>query len=393
MTPDLLLEGAGARLLEQVCADPRDDLALGSALRGGELAPELISLALAQRALRLRAGSRLRDPERLVLTRDGLEQATATSVAQHRASVFAGLGTVADVCCGIGGESRELVAGVERVIGLDRDPVHLALARHNVGAESAAGARGSFEALLGDAEALPLRAGEVDAILVDPARREGASRRRGHEETSPPLATCLAWTEVVPRVVIKSAPGLDHEAVPPGWAIEAVSIGRELKELALWSPAWERPLRRASVIRGEAADWSVESFEGTGVRGLLEEREVGRYLLDPSPSITRAGLVQELGVSLGAHLLDERIGFLTTDLSVTSPFARTLEVLETMPWTVKGVTKRLKALQIGQIDIRQRGIKLSDVEAMRSRLAGSGPGRATVVLTRMGESPIAVICS
>ena len=383
-----LIAGAGAELLAGVCADPRDDLALATALRKQTHEPGMVALALQQRGLRNRAHTRLRGSGQMLLTGDGLEQATSTAVARVRAERFAGLSRVADVCCGIGGDSRELAEVVDTIVGLDRDPVHLALARFNTA--------GRFYPACGDADALPLAGRGLDAILVDPARRDGGARRRGHEETSPSLATCLAWVDRVDRVAIKSAPGLDHDVIPSGWSIEAVAVGRELKEVTLWSPAWGYASRRATVIRGGVEDSHVAVFEGTGARGLLETAPVGRYLLDPSPAITRSGLVQELGASLGAAMLDERIAFLTTSTPLDSPFARTLEVLDVMQWPTKALRPlrdRLKALQIGQVEIRQRGVSLVDADDLRRRLAGSGERRATVVLTRVGQAPLAIICA
>lgn len=371
-------------LLAMACSDDRDDLTLSEHLRK-RWSADLVSLALTQRALRARARGKLVAPDTWLLTREGLEQATATAVARHRAASFLGMREVVDVCCGIGGDGRELAAASAHVVGIDRDPLHLTLAARNAG----------IHPVLADAARLPVRLGSVDAVLVDPARRAEGSRRRGHAESSPPLEVCFGWGNQT-RVTIKAAPGLDLEVVPPGWAIEAVAIGRDLKELALWSPPWTKPLRQATVLRVDPEGLTVSAhsmaqpFDPTN---RVEVTEVGAYLFDPSPAVTRTGLVQALGSELGASMIDPQIAFLTSDRAVRTPFARTLQVKESLPWSLKPVKARLRAHGIGQVEVRQRGLTAGDVDALRKRLATDGPDGGVLLLTRLGDKPWAIICT
>ncbi|OLT16508.1 hypothetical protein BJF78_13855 [Pseudonocardia sp. CNS-139] len=57
----------------------------------------------------------------MFFTRDGLEQSSAEVVARHTARRYAGAATVADLCCGIGGDLLALAAG-SAVVAVDRDP-------------------------------------------------------------------------------------------------------------------------------------------------------------------------------------------------------------------------------------------------------------------------------
>src|SRR5258708_2041750 len=74
---------------------------------GSDLARAALQTAL----LRRRAAVKFRLAERMYFTREALEQASSESVSHHRARRFAGLGTVGDLCCGIGGDAIAL-AGV-----------------------------------------------------------------------------------------------------------------------------------------------------------------------------------------------------------------------------------------------------------------------------------------
>jgi hypothetical protein len=121
--------------------------------------------------------------------------------------------------------------------------------------------------------------------------------------------------------------------------------------------------------------------------------EPGEYLLDPHPAVTRAGLVEDLARDLGgAAKIDPMIAFLTLGRDVRTPFARTLRVIESAPWNEKDFARRLRALGIGAADIRRRGLA-GDVDQIRRRLKLSGPGRATIVITRVSDKPWGLICA
>ena len=121
--------------------------------------------------------------------------------------------------------------------------------------------------------------------------------------------------------------------------------------------------------------------------------EPGEYLLDPNPAVTRAGLVEDLARELGgAAKIDPQIAFLTLGHDIRTPFARTLLVIESAPWNEKQFARRLRELGIGAVDIRRRGLA-GDVDQIRRRLKLAGPGRATVVITRVSNKPWGLICT
>jgi hypothetical protein len=117
----------------------------------------------------------------------------------------------------------------------------------------------------------------------------------------------------------------------------------------------------------------------------------GEYLLDPNPAVTRAGLVAELAHGLGAWQIDPMIAFLSLDRPVSTPFARTLRILESMPWHEREVARRLRELGIGAADIRRRGLA-GDVQQIHRRLALQGDRSATIVITRRNDRPWGLIC-
>ncbi len=383
-----LLSAAGRKLLDRLAGeDVGADraLALSASLRRGYPA-ELVAAALTQQALRTAARAKFSRADQMLFTRAGLEQASSEVTARHAAARFAGARVVADLCCGIGGNLVALAAAAgSAVVGVDADPTSLAFARHNVAMHAPAAPAGFVCA---DVTHLPLSG--FGAVFIDPARRDEHGRLpAGRYE--PPLAWCLRLADAVRRVGVKAAPGLRRDLVPPGWETEFVAVGRELKEAMLWSPALAAGgvTSRATVL--PAGD-TLTASASDPPQPPVPLAPPGGYLLDPSPAVTRAGLVADLARLTGAWQIDPMIAFLSSDEPLRTPFARTLRVLESAPWHEKRFARRLRELGIGSADIRRRGLA-GDVTQIHRRLGLRGPGAATIVLTRVQNRPWALICT
>ena len=383
---DRLAGPEGTALLDRLAdADRSGDAALrlGTALRR-EHDAGLVADAMALAELRDRAAAKFSRARGMWFTRDGLEQASSEVLARHRATRYAGRACLADLCCGIGGDLVALVAGHD-VIAVDLDPVHLWMAERNAAVHG-----GRVRPVRADVRAADLSG--MDGVFVDPARR-GAGGRMRTGDSEPPLDWCLGLAGRVGAVGIKAAPGIGHDTVPGDWEIEFLALGRELKEAAAWSPALATARTRATVL---AADGTAHALAGdpdpddgdTGVPLTAP----GRWLLDPNPAVTRAGLVSELARRTGTARIDPRIAFLTgDDEPAPTPFARVLRVLDSRPWDQKRLPRLLRDLDVGAVDVRRRGLA-GDVDALARKLRGRGSRRATVVMTRVDDRPWGLVC-
>jgi SAM-dependent methyltransferase len=392
-----LVSGEGRALLAELPQGPLgpgEELALGTRLRERYPA-ELVAAALTQRELRVRAAAKFSAAGRMWFTREGLEQASAEPLASHRAGRYAGFGLVADLCCGIGGDLCALAPG-RTALAVDLDPVHLRMARENAAVHGAVGVA------VAQADVRDLRLPRSLAVFVDPARRVGG-RRLPTGQSRPPLAWCLELAAGVAAVGVKAAPGLPADLVPPGWELELLADRRELKEAVLWSPALATTGRRATVFPGPhtlAADprptgappWgSPDPSRPTGAPPV-PCAPPGAYLLDPSPAVTRAGLVEELARDLRAWKLDPRIAFLSADQPMGSPFGRLLSVQASLPWNLKRLRGVLRQRRVGTVEVRKRGSPV-DVADLTARLRLRGDAHAVVVLTRVADRPWALVCT
>jgi len=381
-----LLTPAGQQLLlaaeAQAAAGATDLVALTRLRR--EAAPTLAAAAWEQAILRRRAvaSGKFAGAAALYFTRDGLEQATGGGIARHRARRYAPYGIVADLACGIGGDALILAEG-HPVLAVDRDPLRLAILRENA---RASGLAGRILPVVAD-----LLAGgppRADALFCDPGRRAADGRRvfstTGYQ---PPLAHVLGWRGVVPALGVKVSPGIVREEwpAPDDVEIEFISERGGLKEAALWCGPLRTVARRATLLPSGA------TLTADGPAPAIAVGPHGAVLYEPDPAIIRAGLVEDLAAILGATKLDADIAYLTADHAVPTPFARAFRVVEALPFALKRLKARLRALDAGEVTVKKRGSPL-DPDQLARDLRGRGSRPLIVVLTHVAGRPYALIC-
>lgn len=383
-TLDWLRTTEGGRLLvhatrawEDHAGDP---VRVAAAVRRLEPDAEKAAAATTQAQLRAKGVAKFGEAaHQMFFTPDALEQATRTRVADHRAARLAAAipgGSVVDLGCGIGGDLIAFARAGLVAAGIDLDPVRVAMARANL---DALGLPGAVQA--GDATTVDPSG--FDAAFADPARRGGRGRVFDVDGWTPPWPWVLDLLQR--RAVVKVAPGIGHDLVPPGAEAEWVSDGGEVKEAVIWSPGLSTTDRRATVI-GERglATLTDEDDPGAGVR------EVGAYLYEPDGAVVRAGLVTAVAAGVDGGLVDEHIAYVTSDASFRTPFARGYRVLEQLPYREKPLRAALHQRGIGRLTIKKRGVQVVP-EELRKRLALRGDNEATLVMTRVAGQGTALL--
>jgi len=366
----------GARLLGSLPPyDESEALATGTRLRREGVGEALVAAALTQARLRARAVPKFgREAARMLFTPDGLEQATRPGVARRHARRFAAAGarSVADLCCGIGGDLRALGEAVDRVLGADRDPVTVEVARANV---TVWGLAGRVDVRCGDVLEVDLAGWE--GVFVDPARRRaGGGRTFDPRAYSPPYDEVLRIVSGVPAAGIKLAPGIPHRVLPAGAEAEWVSDGGDVVECALWLGSLAGGVARRATLLPSGA-----SLTGSGdVRA--DVGPVARYLYEPDGAVIRAGLVAEAAAQVDGHLVDPTIAYVTSDVLTRTPFLTAYEVTDVLPFGVKRLRSLLRSRGVGRVVVKKRGSAVTP-EELRRQLRLSGPEEATIVLTRV----------
>ncbi|MFJ7151936.1 methyltransferase domain-containing protein [Streptomyces sp. NPDC100445] len=377
-----LLTPEGRALLDEVRdTAPADELAVATRLRRDHPAT-LVSAALGQARLRQRAAAKFgaEDAGRMFFTPHGVEQSTRTTVAAHRARRFRDLGvtSVADLCCGIGGDAIALARAGIRVLAVDRDPLTVAAARANA---DTLGLAGLIE--VREADVTEVDVSGYDAVFVDPARRGGRGRIFDPEAYSPPLSWAVRTAAGAPRAALKIAPGIPHEAVPDTAEAEWVSDGGDVKEAVLWFGTGTPGAVRATLLPGP------RTLIG---RGLPDPgvRPVGRYLYEPDGAVIRAHLVAEVAEEVGGGLLDPTIAYVTADELRPTPYASAYEITDRLPFNVKKLRALLRERGVGTLTVKKRGSAV-EPEELRRKVRPQGPNAATVFLTRVAGAPTMLV--
>ncbi|MGW1807986.1 class I SAM-dependent methyltransferase [Streptomyces sp. NPDC002078] len=377
----LLLTPEGRALLDEVRdTAPADELAVATRLRR-EHPAELVSAALGQARLRQRAAAKFgaADAGRMFFTPNGVEQSTRASVAAYRAERFTKLGvtSVADLCCGIGGDAIAFARAGIRVLAVDRDPVTAAVARAN------AEALGLAELIeVREADVTEVDTGGYDAVFVDPARRGGRGRIFDPEAYSPPLSWAIGAARTAPRAALKVAPGIPHEAVPADAEAEWISDGGDVKEAVVWFGT-EPGTVRATLLPGP------RTLVGKGLPDP-EVRPVGRYLYEPDGAVIRAHLVAEVAEHLDGGLIDPTIAYVTADELRPTEYASAYQISDQLPFNLKKLKALLREREVGTLTVKKRGSAV-EPEELRRKVKPQGPNAATVFLTRVAGAPTMLV--
>ncbi len=314
-----------------------------------EITPESISQAFSQAQMQHRLEARWgQSAAELLLTEDGISQATRPVVAQYRANFIARkFGTnahVLDLTCGLGFDAREFARAGLRVTGVEIDSEIAEYARHNL-------AEFGISVHCTDANEFVIP-NDVDVVFVDPARRDPNAAKDSMGNTKrifDPSQWSPSWekiTEIATThpVLAKVAPGID-KAELSNWDARWISSDGDLVECFLSSSGTGL---RAAVLIDSASDSTVEILgdETTKTQAL------GGFLVVPDPALIRASALDAVASLCNGGLVNEHIAWLTSDdtsavskLANQSPsLASVLKIESHFKFSEKQLVANLKAV-------------------------------------------------
>jgi len=390
---DYLLSSEGRRALD-----------FGRTLQGSELArleqlrarfsPARAAAVLKTLQLRRKAAHRFEKADEMLFTNDGLQQASSSLVAGYRARRFAGLGTIADLCCGIGGDTIELAKVCPKVIAVDADPETIRIAGHNIAVHGLAH-KVTFrvaDVSAGDFPEQILR--EADAVFIDPSRRATGRRVIALEDYSPPRDVVLSIVRAAGRAAVKCAPALDYERLQRQLsdphetlaqpAVEVISLDGECKEVVLWFGEIGPEAAVSAVVLPQEARLEQSAVPPAAVK------PPGKFIIEPDPAVIRAHLIDELADRFGLWKIDDSIAYLSGDCERHAPLFDSRPVLEWLPFNLKKLNIALRRRNVGRVDIKARGFPLAPAE-LKKKLKLGGRAHATLFCTRHAGRHIVIL--
>lgn len=345
-------------------------------------------LLLEQLDLRKRAAAKFENADQMLFTKVGFEQATDQWIASYKAKRFDGFQTVADLCCGIGGDAVGLARVCKQIDVVDRAVDLIALATHNARVVLGADAR-SATFRCDDVKNLDLA--NYHAWHIDPDRRP-AGRRTIRTELQEPTDEQIDQICIKqPNGAVKLAPGAD---APDSWQgdgeLEWISHLGECRQQVAWlgELAAEPGLRRATILKPRSAEQPI-SIVGR-VCTPPYQRHLQQFLYEPDPAVLAADLVGHLAETHSLRTFASTSGYLTSDNLIEEPSVARFEVLDTLPMSVKQLTSYLQQRSIGRLEIKVRAADVRP-EELRKQLKLHGDNQAVLLITRCDKKRLAIV--
>lgn len=351
-----------------------------------------------------------------------LEQSTAQDIGRWKANLWphgndaTGKGAeVHDLCCGMGGDSFYLPAGL-KVTGVDLDENRLAMYSHNMQA---------FGKNAGTICADVRSVEGADYFTIDPARRaiEGENQR-DLKNLTPTLEEVIEISRHYRGGMAKLPPGYPPAEIPDGTEIlylgghsdcreclvlfgelakhpdtvRAIIVGKAGETLAEWTRRRDRSLEtldddlQEKLDRNDSLEGKDRTYRTATSRSDLPLGEIGKYIAEPAPVLIRSHLFNAAALAHApkAHLISEGIAYVSSDKPLPAPGFSCYEVLAHTEIATGAVRSMLKEHDIGKITLKLRGVKL-DPDAETKRLKPKGKNSAILFYTRFRGEKTAIL--
>jgi hypothetical protein len=369
----LLAHSGQEALADAMTLEPTETafLACFEKLRKRYPAP-LAKAAIETALLRIKALNKFDSGARMYFTREALEQGSGDLAAAHRANRFVPFGVVADLCCGIGGDSLAFARTGLTVHAVDCDSLRLAMTGANA---VALGFKNRIHLHEDDALTIPLP--DARAAFADPARRVSSRRYLDPEDYTPPLSAIRGRFPADFPLAVKIAPGVARSDLTNLEAeVEFVSVDGELKECVVWFGALRTTAHRATVLPS-----GVTLFADVPVP-MPPVSTARQYVFVPDPAIVRAGLSSQLAIELGVFPLDHTVALFTSHEVTHSPLLSPFRVEWLTRFHPGKLRDHLRAHRVGRVTIIKRGSSVDADKVMKSLKLG-GEEHRMVILTRI----------
>ena len=322
-----------------------------------------------------------------------LEQCSSEETARYKQAFVPAGGRVADLTGGLGVDCLALSRPAAEMHYCERDAARCAAARHNFAALGAA----DIAVHEGDGVAwLQAQETPFDLIYLDPARRDKTAGRvydiAGCEPNLLEIKDLLL--QHAPRVLAKLSPMADISRtlaqLPETRELHIVAAAGEVKELLVLLEA--KRAEAPSSPRIVAADGSGRfafSPAEEAAAGVRYADRVGRFLLQPSKALRKAGAFRLLSARCGIAKLAPSTHLYTADTPVDGFSGRTFAVEAVLPWgsaARQELRRRFDRMELTALNFPMT------TDALRRRLGIAEGGSHHVFATTLNNEKILIIC-
>jgi len=299
----------------------------------------------------------------LICDRLAFEQATARDISEYKAKMWQSGAKIADLCCGMGGDSFWLPSGIV-ASGADIAPERVLMFNENM------------ERLKQPHRAILQNALEVkngDFFCIDPARREGLN---------PSFESVLELSKKFCGGMVKLPPAYPEDELPKESDILYLGDAKDCRECLMLTGTFGKGIIRAAAIcKGE---WQCEKDELQNTN--LDIRKLGNFILEPIPVLVRSHLFLSEAKKCGFWQIDSTLAYLSCEEpSLEHKGFAAYRVIDQSSLSTNNVKAMLKKHDIGKITLKKRGVEVVP-EAEIHRLSPKGEKEGILFYTRvLGE--------
>ena len=115
-----------------------------------------------------------------------------------------------------------------------------------------------------------------------------------------------------------------------------------------------------------------------------------RYIFDIDPAVSAARLTGTLAAEHKLAALSPGPTYLTGPQPIDDAALACFEIDDILPLRVRSLADHLRARNIGQLEIKKRGVEI-DPEKLRRDLKLRGTNAATLLITNLTQKPAAIL--
>jgi hypothetical protein len=369
-------------LQQQLTATGQVDVRLAASLRKSHSSSRT-HLLLEQIELRGRARDKFADPREMFFTRKGLEQCTDEVLSQYKAQRFAAGHPIADLCCGIGGDALAL-ARRGPLTAWDADAVTAHFAAHTLRRLRP----GSAAANCNLADRIAVQ--HAAAWHIDPDRRAEGERTIQLTDYAPGPVLLRELLQANSQGAIKVAPAAELNAGEwPACERQWLGSRGECRQQVLWFGDLARSAGQHVATIVNPSGESI-SFHGLPDIVLKPAGEVQSFLYEPDATILAAKLAGAFAEKFQLAALTAGGGYLTSEQEIAHPLVARFRVRDVLPFDVKKLKAYCREHQLGQLEIKKRGVELQP-HHLRRQIMSSGDSAAVIIITPIGDAVKAIV--
>lgn len=291
---------------------------------------------------------------------NGIRFATPEPVARYRASRLK-CKTIADISCGIGGQTIYFAKTCDHVYAVDIDSEKLKYAKKNCARHGIT----NVTFICGDAlnpnviSQIP----KVDVVFSDPARPPEEERRETNSLRPGIPEVMKAYEDKTTNFAFEAPPQIPPKRIDFNCEKEYISLNGKLNRLTLYFGELKRFDRIALSL--PSANALVSAPEAANVPPLIMTDKISYHAFEPDPAVMAADLLPELALDMfmtsGGYFKifrpDSKRILLTSELISVHPLIKNnYIVLRTMPIEtdeqIEDVSSYLKKIDAGSVVLR-----------------------------------------